>query len=441
MLRHLNAQRRMKTPIDAKRAWSHKKLHLLVSVLLVGIVAGCGSADKGGSSIQWQPGSPTSAAFVPPNSTEASAAAANVDVTPTQAMAASSATTIVESTPTAAPERSNGAPLTAQQRRDLAPNELGVVPVLMYHDIIDAPTTDVAYTRTLDAFRADLRRLYDAGYYVVPLEDFVLDRMDVPAGKHPVVLTFDDGIANQFRFLIADDGSMTIDPKSAVGVLEAFYKDYPDFGRGGFFAVPPSTCFDWTAAGAEPDQTPLCAEKLGWLLDHGYEVGNHTYDHADLLDLDDTTFQEKVGSGTTDLQAQDPDVTANILAMPFGNYPDAQTHPQQREWLRNGFSYAGVDVTFIAALMVGANPAVSPLSTEWDPLFIARIQAYDGELGSTEWLDTLDGDPSQRYTSDGNPDTVTIPTLLPPGLEGTFSPENAQGRTIIRYDPATGEEQ
>jgi hypothetical protein len=125
--------------------------------------------------------------------------------------------------------------------------------------------------------------------------------------------------------------------------------------------------------------------------------------------------------------------------MPFGNYPDAELHPDQRSWLREGFTYDGNEIQIVAALMVGANPAVSPFSTEWDPLFIARIQAYDGELGSTEWLDVLAADPSQLYTSDGDVDTITIPSELPPALAGTFAPENAAGKTVIHYDPTSGE--
>jgi peptidoglycan/xylan/chitin deacetylase (PgdA/CDA1 family) len=391
------------------------------------------NAGSDGTSIQWQPGLPSAVAGVQPGVTVTAPAVGN-DPAPTETAAA------MTPTPSRDPaQASGGAVLSAEQRRTLAPNELGLVPVLMYHDIIDVPETGVAYTRTLADFRAELQRLYDSNYYVIPLQDLVAGQLSVPAGKHPVVLTFDDGIANQFRFLIADDGSTSIDPTSAVGVLEAFFGEHADFGRGGFFAVPPATCFDWTAEGAEPDQRPYCAEKLQWLLDNGYEVGNHTYDHADLLDLDDDTFREKVGAGMTALQDEVAAVPANILAMPFGNYPDAELHPDQRTWLREGFTYDGNEIQIIAALMVGANPAVSPFSTEWDPLFIARIQAYDGELGSTEWLDVLAADPSQLYTSDGDVDTITIPSELPPGLAGTFAPENAAGKTVIHYDPTSGE--
>jgi hypothetical protein len=167
------------------------------------------NAGSDGTSIQWQPGLPSVVAGVQPGVT-VTAPAVGSDPAPSETAAAM--------TPTPSRDRaqaSGGGALSAEQRRTLAPNELGLVPVLMYHDIIDVPETDVAYTRTLADFRAELQRLYDANYHVIPLQDLVSGQLDVPAGKHPVVLTFDDGIANQFRFLIAADGSTSIDPTSA----------------------------------------------------------------------------------------------------------------------------------------------------------------------------------------------------------------------------------
>ncbi|MCC6792383.1 MAG: polysaccharide deacetylase family protein [Thermomicrobiales bacterium] len=297
-------------------------------------------------------------------------------------------------------------------------------------------TADDGYTRTVAEFRRDLGLLYELGYYVVPLRDIVADEIRAPLGKHPVALTFDDGTANHMRYLVGVDGSVSIDPESAVGILEAFFAEHPDFGRGGYFAVPPQTCFDWQKAGAEPDQTPFCAQKLRWLLDHGYEVGNHTLDHADLLDLDDDAFMNEVGGGWLGLVEFVPGLEPNILAMPYGNYPDSEAHPGQRQLLRDGFRFRGVQVSIAGALMVGADPAVSPSSTEWDPLYIARIRAYDGELGATEWLNKLAEDPESLYTSDGDPETITLP--LP--LEGTLDRTRAghAGKQIIEYDPATG---
>jgi hypothetical protein len=52
----------------------------------------------------------------------------------------------------------------------------------------------------------------------------------------------------------------------------------------------------------------------------------------------------------------------------------------------------------------------------------------------------LEDDPDRRYTSDGDPETVTIPSVLPPILDGTFDREKAEAdeKIVIIYDPETG---
>src|SRR5690606_25844681 len=70
-------------------------------------------------------------------------------------------------------------------------NELGRIPVLMYHRIV--PTTESVYDRTPDDFRAELERLAREDYVPITTAELAAGRIDIPAGKHPVVLTFDDG--------------------------------------------------------------------------------------------------------------------------------------------------------------------------------------------------------------------------------------------------------
>lgn len=411
---------------------SPRSLVLMVGLAL--LLGACTASNNGGKQISWHEGTPPNNGLADvlaaATSTTAPLAVIATEPAPTPSMAVPSPTAV-----------GSGLALTDAQRAQAKPNELGVIPILMYHVMTpEKPTTDDGYSRSIADFKADLQKLYDLGYYVVPLRDIVHDQIRAPLGKHPVALTFDDGSAGQFRYLIAADGAVTIDPNSAVGVMEAFYAAHSDFGRGGYFAVPPTMCFDWQGTSTEPDQAPYCAQKLQWLLDHGYEVGDHTVDHADLLDLSDDKFTQEVGGGWTGLQKLVPSLTPDILAMPFGNYPDKDKHPGQRAMLRDGFTYNGVTINVAAALMVGANPADSPVSAKWDPLYIARIRAYAGDYGSDQWLAQLAADPAQLYTSDGDPDTITIPDQLPPTLTGTFDKAKAQaeGKRVVRYDSSTG---
>src|SRR5712664_4583758 len=124
----------------------------------------------------------------------------------------------------------------AAPAQTLAPNELGRVMILEYHKV-DYP--EERWTRTPENFRRDLETLYARGYRLQSLNALLDGRITVPAGTTPVVLTFDDSSPGQFRY-VERNGTLEIDPKCAVGVLEAFIQEKPDFGRAATFFVLPA---------------------------------------------------------------------------------------------------------------------------------------------------------------------------------------------------------
>ncbi len=324
--------------------------------------------------------------------------------------------------------------LTTDQLLTFQPNELGVIPVLQYHVFVTDPKLVDDYTVTIETFNEHLQWLYDHDFYVIPMADFVRNAIDAPPGKHPVVLTFDDASAGQFRFIEGRDGTLVPDPDSAVGAMEAFFTKHPDFGRGGFFAVLPFNCF---AEPTEPDQMPYCDQKLAWLTEHGYEVGNHTMGHQDLLDVSDEQFMSEIGGAVTWVSEHTPDEgnLGQVVVMPYGNYPDADMHQEQRRMMREGFEYDGAEVRIEAAFMVGANPAESPSSNLWDPIWIPRIQTSDAVLD--HWFTAFEEGQVILYVSDGNTETVTVPDPLPPLLEGELDPNliSQSGKELIQYGP------
>ena len=120
----------------------------------------------------------------------------------------------------------------------LPPNELGRVMILEFHKI-DYP--EARWTRTPENFRRDLATLYAKGYRLIALGDLLDGRIVLPAGMTPIVLTFDDSSPGQFRY-IEQNGVLAIDPKSAIGILDAFTREHPDFGRAAtFFVLRPRT--------------------------------------------------------------------------------------------------------------------------------------------------------------------------------------------------------
>lgn len=387
------------------------------------LVAGCGGQQhREGTKISWQPGT-----------APAVAAVAKPTVVGTRPAARPQGTTVA-----AAPANvGNSPPLTPAQLAQYKPNELGKIPILEYHQIVTDPKKEAEFVRTAAHFQQDLEWLYEHNFYVVPLRDILLNQIAAPPGKHPVALTFDDSTTGQFRYIKGSDGTLTIDPNSAVGVMEAMFAKHPDFGRGGIFFTLPNNCFDWDGDGSQPDQTPYCKQKLEWLLAHGYEIGDHTLDHADILNVDDATFKKEVGGGIVALKQIVPNATIDILALPFGNYPDKDKHPEQREWLKDGFEYDGTQIKLLGLMEVGAEPAASPASADWDPEAIPRIQAFNQNVfnewgGLDTWFPEMANGSDWLYTSDGNAQTITIPNN-PSAQLPALSQIQVGSKKVIRY--------
>jgi hypothetical protein len=275
----------------------------------------------------------------------------------------------------------------------LLPNELGRVMILEYHKI-DQP--EERWTRTPENFRRDLETLYERGYRLQSLSALVEGRVTVPEGTTPVVLTFDDSSPGQFRYL-EQNGTLQIDPRSGVGVLEAFIREKPDFGRAAtFFVLPgasrPNRLFD---------QPAHEGRKLRWLVEHGYELGNHTLWHANLGKYDEATVRGQLAEAQVWVQRHVPDYRFRTLALPHGVYPKDVT------WALTGTA-KGTSYRHEAILMVAGGAASSPFARSFDPARLPRIQAVERDL--KEWLGHFEKNPQDRFVSDGDPQTVTIPT-------------------------------
>lgn len=313
-------------------------------------------------------------------------------------------------------------PATTNSPPVFPPNELGQIPILMYHQIGPVPDQ---FTRTPYQLRADLQWLYDQGFYVISMQDYLTNQIDIPAGKRPVILTFDDSPVSQFRLIPIEGGQLAIDPDSAVGILEAFYAAHPDFGRGGHFGVNTDRMFAWAPDADASDQEPYVQLKLQWLLDNGYELGNHTVDHANLAEIDEDAIKRQLAAANDAVLALVPDAQMNVITLPYGMYPSIGGDD-----LLRGFDYDGRSYAWDAALLVGANPANSPLSTAFNAYETARIQAFDDELN--RWFQTFLDAPGLLYVSDGDPTIATVPTMLHPQLDGTLDRNRLGGRQLVR---------
>ncbi len=255
-------------------------------------------------------------------------------------------------------------------------NTAGQVMILEWHRIGEP---EGRWQRTPENFRKDLELLYRAGYSTVSLSDYVAGTMLIPAGRTPVVLTFDDGTEGQFRN-VERDGQHVIDPHSAVGILLDFYHQYPDFGLEATFfvnAVPFGDRKTWK-------------DKVAFVIDQGMNIEHHTWNHVNLGTKTKAEIEEQLGKLSLAVKEVKPDYDMHHLALPFGI--GSSNMPRE-------FDYLGTRVTIKSQLLVGAGPAPSPFSERFDPLRLPRIQVFESEL--PRWLSYFEQYPERRYVQPG----------------------------------------
>lgn len=285
-------------------------------------------------------------------------------------------------------------------------NELGRVPVMMYHGIVNKKSSETSYTggnvdkdgynRTVEAFKEDLEFYYQNGYRMIRAIDYVNGIIDVPYGKSPIVLTFDDGNTNNIKVNgISEDGEIIIDENSAVGVLESFKKKYPDFNVTATFFVN----------GSLFQQSEYNEKILKWLVENGYDIGNHTKTHVNFSDASTNESEEEVGFVYNKLDAIIPDKYVKLVALPFGS-PYKKTHANFSHIINS--NYNGINYETVSTFRVGWMPDYSPFSKDFDKEFIMRVRAYDNNGVDFDIEASFRILEKNRYVSDGNVDTIVI---------------------------------
>ena len=147
------------------------------------------------------------------------------------------------------------------------------MPILCYHHVSTEPGM---YSVTPARLEHDLIRLAEEGFYLVTPQDLENGLMQVPAGRSPVMITFDDGWQDNMAYT-DDDSGQSLDPSCAVAIMERVCDDHPELGHGAVFYIS----WDKVPFGSED----RVEEKLNALLDMGYAIGNHTLYHASYASL------------------------------------------------------------------------------------------------------------------------------------------------------------
>ena len=326
--------------------------------------------------------------------------------TPAESTIESSLTETTESVPETTAKKI----YTAEEYKAAGINELNSVPILMYHRIYGMTNAETSYTggnvdkdgynRTSEAFEADLRMYYQQGYRMMRLTDYVDGNINVEFGYSPLILTFDDGIRDVVVQGWNTDGSPIFDPTCAIAILEKIKAEYPDYNVTATFFLY-SILFE---NGEENDY-----KVIKWLVDNGYDIGNHTLDHTKLGGCEPEEIEKQVGAMYKKLDQIIPGQYVNIIALPYGS-PESMSEDSPQYSKNFSGTYEGFSYTTKAALLCAWTRSYSPFVRDYNRTAIRRIRAYDN--GGDDWDIAMNFEQlnnGKRYISDGDPDTIVFP--------------------------------
>lgn len=283
----------------------------------------------------------------------------------------------------------------------IRPDESGEIPIVMFHNFIEDlnNTNDNYWTTSYDEFEKLLETLYNNNFRLISMRDFIDHNISVPAGKFPMVFTFDDGTPGQYS-LIEVNGKLEVNPKSAVGVMLKFHETHPEFGlKGVFYLNMDKENKTFEGAGS-------LKERLDILLGYGLEVGNHSWGHVKFEELKEKAeINERLGKNQKYLEGIIEGLKFYSLALPHGiKAPEALTDD-----MISG-KYEGVQYINETIMAVGFLPSVPSIHTEYNPSYVRRIRSQgkvEEKYDLTYWLPLMTRD--RMYISDGNPSLVVVP--------------------------------
>jgi hypothetical protein len=173
-------------------------------------------------------------------------------------------------------------------------------------------------------FEHQLNQIYDAGFSLVPLEDWLAGKMVVPEGRRPLILSLDDlYFNNQIR--LDENGNPR--PDTGLGILWDFYQEHPDFGYSAALFVNLGNKL--YANPDDPGWEMELAKTIAWGMDHDLMPYNHFYTHPRLdwssgsailweAEQNDLYLRELLRmAGRDDLIPR----LGNILALTYGVWP------------------------------------------------------------------------------------------------------------------------
>ena len=280
------------------------------------------------------------------------------------------------------------------------PDESGKIMVVMFHSFVETFTPGKydkgEFTITFKAFEELLDNLYNKGYRLISFKDFLDNSVSVSSGCIPMVFTFDDATSGQFN-MIEENGELKANKSSAVGIMLEFNKKHPDFGmKGTFFVNLGSNIFNGKGN---------AAERLKYLIDLGFEIGNHTFSHINLKNTKSKDIiQQELGKNQKVIYELIPGYKMFAFSLPYGAPSD-----DLMEYVKKG-EYEGIKYENLGIVEVGWNPSLSTINKQFNWASINRVRApgiNPEKFDLNWWLENISA--KEEYISDGNANKVTIP--------------------------------
>ena len=290
--------------------------------------------------------------------------------------------------------------LAPAQLAALHVDEAGHIPILMYHSIGAPAHRGARYDSqglniAPQTFRRQLALMYAAHWYPINMRDILTSHLNVPAGKTPVVITFDDARGSQFHSL--PNGK--IDPNCAVGILEEFHTHHANWPlRATFYVLPKSA---WNPV---PFWQPgLETKKLQTLVADGFEVANHTTTHRPMTHLSGAELCWEMAECEEYVKARAPGATMDTMALPGGAAP--KNHALWNTLLEGRLGRITYHNHCI--LMAWGGPSHAWVDKTFNPDRVTRLGAGPGWIEHA--LHQMTSGRLRPYVSDGNPNTVAVP--------------------------------
>lgn len=170
------------------------------------------------------------------------------------------------------------------------------VRILTYHRVNDYHPED-RLSVSVNIFKKQMQYLKENGYKTITLEDYIVNKYD---DSKIIVLTFDDGYADNFEF--------------AIPVLKELYFTATIFIVTGLVGTE-NTTKRYRYAQSDVDRI-MTWDEVKMLREDGFEIGSHTVSHPYLDKVDDNKAKQEIFGSNCD-----PDGNIfNTFCYPAGKY-------------------------------------------------------------------------------------------------------------------------